>query len=81
MADVITVSAPELSLYKGNPVLTLNPAGRVNMGFGLAKGMIIVENLAPLLVFLTSHGKEIGAGETLRAHAAEFLKMAGYPAK
>jgi len=51
----------------------------VNLSFGLAKGMLIVENLAPLLAFLTSHGKDITAGETLRAHAAEFLKMAGYP--
>ncbi len=79
MADIITSSAPELSVFKGNPVIALNPAGRVNLSFGLAKGMLIVENLAPLLAFLTSHGKDITAGETLRAHAAEFLKMAGYP--
>lgn len=80
MADRITASAPTLTSYKGNPVLTLNPEGRVNIGFGLAKGMLIVENLAGVLAFLTSHGKSITRAGELEEMTKELLMKAGYPA-
>lgn len=80
MADKITISPPSLTEYKGNPIITLNPAGRVNFGFGLAKGMLIVENLPGVLAFLTSHGKDITQRADLVEATAQLLAKAGYPA-
>lgn len=77
----ITTSAPALSQFKGNAVLNLNPEGRTNIGFGLGKGMLVLENLSAICAFLKSDGKSLDMdAETkarIEAFAKEFLPKEG----
>lgn len=73
----ITTSAATIASFKGNPVLNLNPEGRTNIGFGLGKGMLILENLPAICAFLKSDGNSLELTpelkERIEAFAKEFL--------
>jgi hypothetical protein len=77
----ITMSRPNVSEYKGNKVLSLNPDGRTNISFGLGKAMVIMENLPAIAAFLKSDGVSCEMSPELKARveafAAEFLPKQG----
>jgi len=70
----ITTSAAKLATYKGNPVLNLNPEGRTNIGFGLGKGMLLLENLSAICAFLKSDGKSLDMDPETKARVEAFAK-------
>jgi hypothetical protein len=48
---------PEISEYKGNPVITLNPGSRFPFTFGVAKAKLILENLDEIRAFIAQYSK------------------------
>jgi hypothetical protein len=73
MEEKITRNDPQLSTYKGNAVLTLNPQGRASIAFGLGKAMVIRENLSAILAFLATDGKSIAAPFEMQKVCEEFV--------
>jgi len=49
--------APEISEYKGRPVITLNPGERYPFTFGLAKAKLILQHLDDIRDFVEKHDK------------------------
>ena len=48
---------PEISEYKGRPVITLNPGERYPFTFGLMKAKLILEHLEDIRNFVKEHEK------------------------
>jgi len=48
---------PEISEYKGNKLLCLNPNDKFTFSFGLSKAKMILENLDAIKTFVESRGR------------------------
>lgn len=46
---------PAVSLYKGNPILCLNPEARFPFQFGVAKACLILDNLQAIRDFVDAN--------------------------
>lgn len=51
---------PELSEYKGNKLICLNPGSKFPFSFGLSKAKMILENLESIKKFVETNGESIG---------------------
>lgn len=49
--------APEISEYKGRPVITLNPGDRYTFTFGLNKAKMILQHLDEIRTFVEKYDK------------------------
>jgi len=50
---------PELSDFKGNPLITLNPGAKFIFQFGLSKAKIIIDNYEYIKKFYETKGKSL----------------------
>jgi len=58
-AAVMTkVSVPKIDVFKGNPVITLNPGEQWPFTFGLTKAKLILANLDAIKTFVDSNEKK-----------------------
>jgi hypothetical protein len=51
---------PEITEYKGNKLLLLNPGMKFPFSFGLAKAKMILENLESIKKFVETNGESCG---------------------
>jgi len=51
---------PELTEYKGNKLICLNPGSKFTFSFGLSKAKMILENLDSIKKFVETNGESIG---------------------
>lgn len=51
---------PEISEYKGNKLICLNPGSKFTFSFGLSKAKMILENLESIKKFVDSNGESCG---------------------
>ncbi|MFI5211241.1 MAG: hypothetical protein ACHQIH_00015 [Ignavibacteria bacterium] len=51
---------PEISEYKGNKLICLNPGSKFTFSFGLAKAKMIIENLDSIKKFIETNGESCG---------------------
>ncbi len=51
---------PEISEYKGNKLICLNPGSKFTFSFGLSKAKMILENLDSIKKFVDSNGESCG---------------------
>ncbi len=51
---------PEISEYKGNKLICLNPGAKFTFSFGLGKAKMILENLDAIKTFVESNGESCG---------------------
>ena len=54
---------PRTDVYKGNPVLILNPEDKWPFSFGLTKAKLILQNLEAIRSFVDAHQKETNEGK------------------
>ena len=55
---------PEISEYKGNKLICLNPGSKFTFSFGLGKAKMILENLDAIKTFVETNGESIGEQHT-----------------
>lgn len=48
---------PEISEYKGNKLICLNPGSKFTFSFGLSKAKMIIENLDSIKKFIETNGE------------------------
>jgi hypothetical protein len=48
---------PEISEYKGNKLICLNPGSKFTFSFGLGKAKMILENLDAIKKFVDTNGE------------------------
>ena len=48
---------PKIDMYKGNPVLVLNPEDKYVFSFGLTKAKLILQNLDVIKAFVEANDK------------------------
>ncbi len=53
---------PEISEYKGNKLICLNPGSKFTFSFGLSKAKMIIENLDAIKKFIETNGESCGDG-------------------
>ncbi|MBL8017716.1 MAG: hypothetical protein JNK43_10620 [Ignavibacteria bacterium] len=53
---------PEISEYKGNKLICLNPGAKFTFSFGLGKAKMILENLDAIKTFVETNGESCGEG-------------------
>lgn len=58
MPDDKTV--PEITEYKGNKLLTLNPKAKFTFSFGVQKAKMILEHIDSIRIFAESNGEICG---------------------
>ena len=58
MEDEKLSNGPEISEYKGNPVITLNPGERFPFTFGLSKAKLILKYLDEIRAFIQQYEKK-----------------------
>lgn len=51
---------PEISEYKGNKLICLNPGSKFTFSFGLSKAKMILENLDAIKKFVETNGESCG---------------------
>ncbi len=51
---------PEISEYKGNKLICLNPGSKFTFSFGLSKAKMIIENLDAIKKFIETNGESCG---------------------
>lgn len=51
---------PEISEYKGNKLICLNPGSKFTFSFGLGKAKMILENLDAIKKFVETNGESCG---------------------
>ncbi len=51
---------PEISEYKGNKLICLNPGSKFTFSFGLGKAKMILENLDAIKTFVETNGESCG---------------------
>ncbi|HMT11782.1 MAG TPA: hypothetical protein PKA39_09205 [Ignavibacteria bacterium] len=51
---------PEISEYKGNKLICLNPGAKFTFSFGLGKAKMILENLDAIKTFVETNGESCG---------------------
>lgn len=51
---------PEISEYKGNKLICLNPGSKFTFSFGLSKAKMILENLDSIKKFVETNGESCG---------------------
>jgi len=51
---------PEISEYKGNKLICLNPGLKFTFSFGLSKAKMILENLDAIKKFVDTNGESCG---------------------
>jgi hypothetical protein len=51
---------PEISEYKGNKLICLNPGSKFTFSFGLSKAKMILENLDAIKKFVDTNGESCG---------------------
>lgn len=51
---------PEITEYKGNKLICLNPGSKFIFSFGLSKAKMILENLDSIRKFVETNGESIG---------------------
>jgi len=51
---------PEITEYKGNKLITLNPGSKYPFSFGLNKAKMIMENLDSIKIFIETNGESCG---------------------
>ncbi len=54
---------PEISEYKGNKLICLNPGSKFTFSFGLSKAKMILENLDAIKKFVETNGESCGNEE------------------
>jgi hypothetical protein len=55
---------PEITEYKGNKLICLNPGAKFTFSFGLGKAKMILENLDAIKTFVETNGESIGEANT-----------------
>jgi len=55
---------PEITEYKGNKLICLNPGSKFTFSFGLGKAKMILENLDAIKTFVETNGESIGDGNS-----------------
>jgi hypothetical protein len=55
---------PEITEYKGNKLICLNPGSKFTFSFGLGKAKMILENLDAIKTFVETNGESIGEANT-----------------
>ncbi len=50
------MSKPSIEVYKGDPILCLNPDDRFKLSFGIKKAKMILENIESIRAFIISNG-------------------------
>ncbi|MBN1996768.1 hypothetical protein JW935_04390 [candidate division KSB1 bacterium] len=50
-------NGPQISEYKGRPVITLNPGDRYPFTFGVSKAKLLLENLEHIKKFVEDYDK------------------------
>ncbi|KXK44035.1 MAG: hypothetical protein UZ05_CHB002002732 [Chlorobi bacterium OLB5] len=53
---------PEISEYKGNKLICLNPGSKFTFSFGLSKAKMILENIDAIKKFVETNGESCGDG-------------------
>ncbi len=51
-------NGPQISEYKGRPVITLNPGERYPFTFGISKAKLLLENLDHIRKFVEEYDKK-----------------------
>lgn len=51
---------PEISEYKGNKLICLNPGSKFTFSFGLSKAKMILDNIDAIKKFVESSGESCG---------------------
>jgi hypothetical protein len=54
---------PEISEYKGNKLICLNPGSKFIFSFGLGKAKMILENIDAIKKFVDTNGESCGEEE------------------
>jgi hypothetical protein len=61
---------PEISEYKGNKLICLNPGSKFTFSFGLGKAKMILENLDAIKTFVETNGESCGDAAPAGENAA-----------
>jgi len=55
---------PEITEYKGNKLICLNPGSKFPFSFGLGKAKMIMENIDSIKKFVETNGESCGDGSS-----------------
>jgi len=61
MEEIKKQQVPKIDMFKGNPVITLNPEDKFVFSFGLTKAKLILANLDAIKSFVEAHDKKESA--------------------
>ncbi len=61
--DEMENAGPQVSEFKGKPILTLNPGDRFPFSFGVAKAKMIMQNLEAIKKFIEQYSEKAGSAQ------------------
>ena len=61
---------PEITEYKGNKLICLNPGAKFTFSFGLGKAKLILENIESIKKFVDSNGENCEVENNVKEEAA-----------
>jgi hypothetical protein len=62
---------PEITEYKGNKMICLNPGSKFVFSFGISKAKMILENIEAIKTFINTNGESCDSSKPVNDNTSE----------